>query len=227
VLEAILAAGLPPTDFRWVEEDTLVNILGAGAPPYRVQALVHEPTDSAFLFDLDTTYVQHYAIFHPGRDGPTERINAGNWAGELGYVRVWLGLVKEEHETPDLWAELGQQRDLMIGEAVANTPFTPEEQEQIAAQLAEAKQYARANLELEPEQLDRIEAQLDYLVEAAQRARRIDWRNLLIGSLLSQVLQAVLPVQPILHLLTIVLRGLSHMFGGGGPELPGSPPELT
>lgn len=87
--------------------------------------------------------------------------------------------------------------------------------------------YARANFELEPEQLDRIEAQLDYLVEAAKRTRRIDWRNLLIGSLLSQVLQAMLPVQPILQLVTIVLRGLAHMFGGGGPELPGPPPELT
>jgi hypothetical protein len=50
---------------------------------------------------------------------------------------------------------------------------------------------------------------------------------LFVGSLLSQVLQAVLPVQPVLQLLTIVLRGLAQMFGGGGPELPGPPPELT
>ena len=216
-----------PADFQWVEEHTRANILSSGAPPYRVQALLHEPTDGAFAFDLDTTYGHHYAIFHPGRDWPTEKINAGNWSTELGYVRVWLDLVREEYETPDLWAELGQQRDVMIGEAVENTPFTEEEQEQIAAQLTEAKEYIHANFKLEPEQLARIEAQLDYLVEAAKRSRRIDWRNLLVGSLLSLVMQAVLPDHPIVQLLYIVLRGLGPMFGAGVPELPGLPPGLA
>jgi hypothetical protein len=225
VLEAILDEGLSPADFQWLEQ--LTEVSQHGKPPFLVQALLHEPTRAGFAFDLDMSYRHHYAVFYPGREGPTELINAGDWQTELSYVRVWLPLVKELHETPDLWAELEQQRDLMIGEAVENTPFTAVEQEQIAAQLTEAKEYVRANVELEPEQLNRIEAQLDYLVEAAKRSRRIDWRNLLVGSLLSLVMQAVLPAQPVVQLLYIVLRGLGHMFGGGAPELPAPPSELT
>lgn len=227
VLQAIQGAGLQLGEFDWMETHTAVNRIGPGNPPYRVQALVHSPTEAAFAFDLDLSRGHHYAIFHPGREGPTERINAGDWATQLSYVRTWLDLVKAEHEAPDLWAELAYQRELMIGEEFENTAFTPEEQEKIAEQLSEAKEYVRATYQLEPEQLERLEAQLDYLVDAARRSRRVEWRNMLIGALLSQVMQAVLPAQPVLQLLFVVLRGLAGMFGGGEPTLPGGPPELT
>ena len=78
----------------------------------------------------------------------------------MGYLQEWLGYVRQEHEAPDLWAALGEQRQLMVGESVENTPFTPEEQARIRAHLTEAKEYARANFESEPGQQAKVEAQL-------------------------------------------------------------------
>jgi hypothetical protein len=129
------------------------------------------------------------------------------------FARSVVASVEPHQIVERLWtlgAELRQQREMLAGEEIENTPFSGEEQEQIAAQLTEAKEYVRANFELEPGQVERIEEQLDYLVEAAQRVGRLDWRNLLVGSFLSLVLQAVIPVQPVQQLLFIVLRGLAR-----------------
>jgi len=94
--------------------------------------------------------------------------------------------------------------------------------------LSEAKEYARANLELDPQQLQRIEDQLDYLVEAAERVGRLDWRNLVVGSLLALVLQAIVPVGPIQQLFIVAFRSLVGLFGGPGqPELPGGVPPVA
>ena len=133
--------------------------------------------------------------------------------------------MKEEHHAPDLWSELHRQREALgagLGE-IENTPFTPEERERVTSQLTEAREYARTTLELSPTQLDRIERELDYLIAAAQRPTigRIDWRNLLVGSLVSLVIQAAVPVQPIQHLLFVVVHGLAAVFGRVAPPMIG------
>lgn len=196
--------------------------VGPGSEPFSVDVISHRPTGYFFKFDVDHSQASLWAIYNPGRDGMQRREHAGTWEYVFGYVQQWLGFVRQEHEAPDLWAELGRQRGALADHAVENTPFSLDEQAQIAADLTEAKEYLRANPELESGQLELIEAQLDYLVEAARRVGRIDWRNLLVGSMLSLVLQAAVPVAPVQHLLFIMLRGLAQMFGGGPPELPGA-----
>jgi hypothetical protein len=50
VLQAIREIGLPPEEFEWTEQPSLVtgvvNIGGAGSA-FRVEALIHEPTGNA------------------------------------------------------------------------------------------------------------------------------------------------------------------------------------
>jgi hypothetical protein len=44
--------------------------------------------------------------------------------------------VKREHETPDLWAELSRERELIGGEAVdGDRPFTADEKRLLAERL--------------------------------------------------------------------------------------------
>jgi len=169
-----------------------------------------------------------WAIYEPGADGTRRRDHAGSWDYVFRYAEQWVQRIKEEHEAPDLWRTLEEQGELIAGPPIENTPFTPTELEHISATLSEAKEYARANLELDPQQLQRIEDQLDYLVEAAERVGRLDWRNLVVGSLLALVLQAIVPVGPIQQLFIVAFRSLVGLFGGPGqPELPGGVPPVA
>lgn len=229
ILNAIQEIGLNPGDFDWTQEPTVATQVGAGREPYTVDVLRYRPTDHTFMFDVKLPQGSWWPIYDPGPEGTPRREHAGSWENVWIACVGWLNRVKAEHDAPDLWAALREQAEVMTGDAVENTPFTPEEQLQIEATLTEAKEYARANLSLEPEQLERIESQLDYLIEAAQRPTvgRVDWRNLLIGSFLSLVLQSIVPVAPVQQLLFIVMHGLAAMFGGGGPMLPGGPTQIT
>jgi hypothetical protein len=146
-------------------------------------------------------------------------------------LRAWLAIVKREYETPDMWAELAQARDFAIGPALGdteNTVFDEEEQEQISAQLRELREYLVSTQELTGDQLRMIDARLGYLEEAARRTRRIDWRNLLVGSLISLVLEQVVPVTAIQAAFQFLGRALDYLFTRGGtPTLPGGPPDVS
>jgi hypothetical protein len=217
ILQHIQAAGLDLRDFVWTEEPSEITQVGLGHDPFTVEALVHQPTGYWFCFDVDDASGSPWAIYLPGRDGVKRREQAGSWDYVFVYVEQWIAFVKQEHEAPDLWAELRRQRELIIGEHVENAPFSPHEVAQIAAQLNETKEYVRAHFELEPGQYEVIASRLEYLEDASQRVGRNDWRNLLIGSFLSLVIQAVLPVEAVQQLLFVVLRGLSKVFDEPGP----------
>jgi hypothetical protein len=229
VFSAIQAAALDPSDFSWQEGASRVTGVDESLTPFRIDVLVHRPTGYFFLFDLDASAESLWAIFRPGRDGAERRENAGSWGYVYNYVVEWLSYVKREHEAPDLWALLQEERDLVGGDAaeeLENTQFSLEEQNRIAQQLNEAKAYVHATYELTSEQGKSIDAQLDYLVDAAKRQGRIDWRNLVVGTLLSLVLQAVLPPEAAQSLLTFVLRSLAGLFGVNATrELTGGTPD--
>jgi hypothetical protein len=102
----------------------------------------------------------------------------------------------------------------------ANTPFTVDEQQQIARQLDEVRAYTRDTYELPGDQMRLLEGRLDYLQEAASRMGRIDWRNAVTGVLLGAVVNAALPSDAVRDALSMLLRSVGHMFGHPVPELP-------
>jgi hypothetical protein len=211
ILHHIQEAGLDPHDFVWSEEPSEITHAALGREPFTVEVLVHQPTGYWFGFDVDADG-SPWAIYLPGRDGMKQRERAGSWDYVFVYVEQWIAFVKQEHEAPDLWAELWRQRELIIGEHVENTSFSAKEQAEIAARLVETAQFVRAHFELEPRQVEVIESRLEYLEDASNRVGRNDWRNLLIGSLLSLVIEGVLPAEAVQQLLFEVLRGLSTVF---------------
>jgi hypothetical protein len=224
VFAAIRAAGLNPADFAWADvqtETTKASYLALA--DMRVPLLTHEPTQGYFIFDFDAAHDHHYAIYAPGVERPEERINATVWANELGYVRQWLKNLTREWTAPNFWEEFSRQRELVagIGAEVGNTPFTAEEQAEIARQLNEAKQYVRQTHQLTAGQYETIDARLDYLVDAASRTGRIDWRNAFVGVLLGAAVETVVPPEVIRDVLSLTLRGLGHLFGVDVPGLPG------
>jgi hypothetical protein len=218
VFETIKEAGLDPSEFTW----GTIRTRASAAHNFDVPILMHEPSDSSFTFDFNAYTQEHIAYHTPGRDKPEEGWRCSGWNNELTYVRWWLGLVKREYEAPDLWGELGKQRELMGGELalVGNAPFTPDEQRQIEAQLQETKAFVRKSFELTEAQYGAIEARLDYLVEASGRMGRVDWRTAFAGVFLTAIVMGMLPSDVVREVMEIALRGLAGLFGVDIPALP-------
>ena len=212
ILQHVQAAGLDARDFVWSEEPSEITHVGLGRDAYTVEVLVHQPTGYWFGFDVDDESGGTWAIFLPGRDGIKRREQAGSWDYIFVYVQQWIAFVKQEHEAPDLWHELRRQRELIIGEDVENTPFSAEEQAQLARHLNETREHVATSFELEPGEYELIESRLEYLVEASRRVGRVDWRHLLTGSFLSLVIEGVLPAETVELVLFDVLRGLSEVL---------------
>jgi hypothetical protein len=212
ILQHIQAAGLDARDFVWSEEPSEITHVGLGRDAYTVDVLVHQPTGYWFGFDVDDESGSTWAIFLPGRDGIKHRERAGSWDYVFVYVQQWIAFVKQEHEAPDLWADLRRQRELIIGEDVENTPFSAAELEQLARHVRETSDHVHTTFELEPGEYELIESRLEYLVEASRRVGRVDWRHLLTGSFLTLVIEGALPPETVEQLLFEVLRGLSAVL---------------
>jgi hypothetical protein len=103
-----------------------------------------------------------------------------------------------------------------------NEPFSMDEQEEVQARLDEILLYLRKTPEVTAEQLAALQESVEYLKEAVGRLGRIDWRNALIGALVSAMIQAALPTPVVRVVIAMIRRTMGHLLGGEGtPELPG------
>jgi hypothetical protein len=86
-----------------------------------------------------------------------------------------------------------------------NAPFTREEQEKVARRFNELAENAKRTYSLSEVQMLDLRQRLSYLVDAAGRLGRTDWRGVLIGTLLSFVLSASLPLDPARRIFLSIL----------------------
>ena len=215
VLALVRAQGFAPHEFRWQLAPSISEDRGS------VPCLVHQGSPYYFKFEYDLPV--RYSEFAPGEAEPTQRARHESWSAQLGTVERWLSYLRRERETPDLWNLVEEQGDLLgAPDAVDNTPFAPAEREHIAEQFAEIKEYARQAHALSDDQFRALEGRLDYLVDAAGRLPRFDWRNALVGALLGLVTDAVLPAEVVRDVFGMIGRGLGTLFGLELPELPPS-----
>jgi len=140
-------------------------------------------------------------------------------------VEGWAKDVKEDVDTPDLWAELQREREVLTGaryDEVENTPFTSDEQAAIAERLQQTKQYVTRTYSLSDAQILHLEAKLDDIAAAAGRMGRKDWTLLVCGALLGAFVQGILPPEAVQDILRMTLDGLGYLFGGevGPSQLP-------
>jgi hypothetical protein len=204
VFGVIQDAGLDPREFAWEEDDGLLR---------------HKPTGYWFRFE---TTREGSPAHSPGVNERIEPHYPGLWSAQVQTVPEWLRALRREITEPDLWGELEREQKAVAElQPVENTPFTPEERERIARQLGEVKEYVRKTHELSSNQFRELESRIDYLIEAADRLPRVDWRNALVGVLLSTVVEAILPGNVVRDVIGLTLRGLGQMLGiDPTPELP-------
>lgn len=205
-VHAILSdARLDPREFDWD--------MGSDAP-----TLHHRRSDSWFRFS-DAT--QQFGTSVVG--GAQPKVEPGDeWEDVERRIRQWAAEVKEEAETPDLWAQLASTPTLLsqTTDEVSNTPFEPDELAQIDKHVELIRLNMRRQHALTTKQLRELEAGLAHIQESAKRLGRKDWRLLVGGVMLGLIVEALVPPEVIQELFQTVWEGLSYLFPPSGPQLP-------
>jgi hypothetical protein len=208
VFQAIEGRGLSPEEFEW----------GAGADE---STLRHLPTRAYFS---SGGVAGNYSSRYLAGDGPVEERRGMSEYRLMDQVGFWLGRLKLDIDTPDLWAQLQRERELLAAvsnEDIENTPFTPAEREEIAEQRLELKQQLTREHSLSKKQARLLEERLDYLVDAAGRVGRKDWFLMAGTVVFSYVLAAELPLDSVRHILGTLLASIGHILWGGHLPWPG------
>jgi len=147
---------------------------------------------------------------------------AYSWPTVMQRMSGWLAYVKIDLDTRDLWAELERDGRLLLGatsdDVTDNTPFTADEQNEIAARLQELAEDARRTYSLSAAQMRTLEAKVDYLVKATHRLGRKDWFNICAGTILGYILIGSLPPEAARGMFLGLLRVIGHLCGL--PDLP-------
>jgi hypothetical protein len=227
VFQSLRDLGFDPGEFELVE-NFLCATRDSRAPSSvesRAPALVHPASGYYFVFRQHPEPSSNYWVeFSPANDAPIGSYGTGSWDSVLvPKFQEWLTNLRRELDTPDLWRELRSQRALVAGDNTdaLNTPFTSEEQAQIREQLEELKVLVHEGFDVTTEQFGVFSARLDYLEGALPRQGRIDWRNNLIGALISLVLERVVPPGIFNAAFGFLVRTIGHIIGtDGGPALP-------
>ena len=170
IIQAIQAASLDPRQFdlrdsgteaRWKHKwSASCFIIGGGAGHYVGQWVVG-----------DSPFPSPYEAY--------------SWEGLKRLVNRWLQDVKLDLNTPDLWAELQREAKLLGTSSNAiteNTPFTADEQKELARRLDELAKYLSHTYSLPRAQMQTLEAKVEYLVQASGRLGRKDWFNTFASS---------------------------------------------
>ncbi len=152
-------------------------------------------------------------------DGAVWPTGPNYWQSLLARISTWLEEVKQDLDTPDLWAELQREGELLgAGSSVVteNTPFTADEQREIAERLKKLGEYVRVTHSLSMAQMQALQEKIDYLVTASNRFGRKDWLILFMGVIFGYLFSAGLPPESAHTIFTAFLRGIGFLY----PELP-------
>jgi hypothetical protein len=147
IFEAIKEVGLDPREFDLKDSGAEVRIK-------------HKWSESYLISRRESGYYVGQSVVGDGHVWP---YGPYGWQSLMQRVSLWLGEVKRDLETPDLWAELQREAKLLGAGSNAvteNTPFTPGEQKEIAGRLKELAKYVRKTHSLSPAQMQALDEKL-------------------------------------------------------------------
>jgi hypothetical protein len=203
IFEAIQAARLDPGQFDLMDSES----------EFRIK---HKWSDSYFIVNRQSAHYVGQSLVGDGAVWPTGPVS---WESLLARISRWLEEVKRDLDTPDLWAELQREARLLGADpsvVTENTPFTADEQREIARRLEEAARHVRATHLLSMAQMQVLDEKVDYLAKASSRLGRKDWLIMSLGVIFPFVLSAALAPESARTIFTTFLRGIGLLY----PELP-------
>jgi hypothetical protein len=203
IFKAIQAVGLDPEQFDLICSESEVRIKHKSSVSY------------FFVGGGPGHYVGNSII----GDGPDTRYELYSWNSLISRISLWLQLVKSDLDTPDLWAELQRGAELLgagLSVVTENTPFTADQQREIAERLKNLREYVSVTHSLSKAQIQTLDEKVDYLIDASTRLGRKDWLMAFIGAILGFVLGNPLLAESAHTIFTTFLRGIGLLY----PELP-------
>jgi hypothetical protein len=209
IFEAIQKAGLDPREFDLQDGDDKIFVN-------------HRSSTSFFTIRYDGKYIGNYVI----GDAPEWSYEQYSWQPLLDRIKRWLEEVKRDLEMPDLWNDLRREAELLgfaSEETAENTPFTNAEQKEIGHKLQKLAENAKIMHSFSADQMQDLHTKINYLIDAAGRLGRTDWRGVFVGVIVSYILTAGIPPESARSVfLTFIafLRSIGSIFGHGLPELP-------
>lgn len=153
-----------------------------------------------------------------GTAGPI--LHLASMDAAIPHIQKWANEVALVSKAPDFWAEIRRSRELAVDIQRAdtnNTPFTKDEQRQIVVELEAIKHYVKEQLQLTNEQKAHIDESLDEIAVASERVSRKDWRLLAYGTVVNMVVNDVVTPDVARHIFIMLVQGIAHLIGGGGP----------
>jgi hypothetical protein len=213
VLSALTQNDLDPSAFKWTEE----QIDEAPYSGFRtVSQITHVPSSHFAQFDYLDIDGEHqpYFVFSPGSDTQTERYRSEwtKWEMHLPYVEAWAQRLKEQLDTPNLWAWASKPGLLSAPEA-SEDRFTPDEVEQLKAQIEEVRRELLGHASA-PSEIEAVNDRLDYLVAATERQDRRAWFFLAVGVVVQLAMQIALPPDVATHVMQVLVSGLPPLIHG-------------
>jgi hypothetical protein len=197
------------------------------------RAIVTHESGSIFQFTITLSHGRGsgdlirriYVVRAAVEDGTRREFTTDSSVNEItGPLHAWASEVKQVTESPDLWAELQASRELITDiqqTDSGNTPFTQDEQRQIAAQLQEITKRLKQQFELTKDQAERIDEWREEVVEASTRMGQKDWLIYLLGTITALTIAATVPAGLGEHIFTMVIHALGYLFTGGS-----EPPQI-
>lgn len=189
LFDLITKAGLSPLQFELIESTGINNETRIVYNNSRYYYRFFE------IYYNDPLRVVNFIDFSPSFDKMASgSISFKEWNTQIQMFQSWLDCLKREISQPDKWAELlKSSEDIKWGSQDGeNNQFSFQEVEGIYTSVNQAKAKI-VQLELSGPQLRLIEAKLDYIAEKAKTLGKIDWKNLMIGTLISLIAQLAVP----------------------------------
>lgn len=201
LLETLVKGGLKAADCTFSLDDRW-------PASYEIR---HHPTDSLIIWSAAEDVDRWRGSMQSGTD-PGTNWRAENWPQLVSRVGTWARETAEWAITPDLWS-LGAAA---LPDAPDNTPFTAEEQAEIAKRLDGIYDFVRRQFALPDDQLAAIGQAVEELKEASERVGRKDWKLMLYGAFVSLGLEHAVQTGVVETVFRLAVEGLGHIFGAGG-----------
>jgi hypothetical protein len=180
ILGLVNESGPPANEFVWSTGERHGYLDGSGSF-YTVSILTHRPTGYYCIFGGENVTIC------PGVITKVEDIDhEDKWSTREKVCAMWLGIVRQEAEAPDLWASIAQETALPKAAAsptLDNRLFTLTERSLITTRLDDIKAQVLEGQMFATEEAETIEREFAHLRESSERLGRKDWLNNLLGGL--------------------------------------------
>lgn len=200
-----------PAHFKW---ETLE---GSGGNQYSRIRHISENCFFDYGWDVSVQNGSGLCSYRPGGVA----VLFQDWIGPgaiLPHASRWAQYVAQELAEPDLWAQL-ESYSLEIPDAsreqLDSAPLLEADRKRIRLVLDQVRERAKQS-SLAPDQLDVVNAKLDYLMESANRVTLKDWANIVLATLMTMAVDAAIDkelyqtiIEPLWNLIVSGVRLLT------------------